>query len=75
MNITQYKRREIETIPAIQIDSTNIAEMEQFYQTTFKIGEYLILPDEREDTDKIIFRKASVWSKEAFESTFIIGGV
>jgi hypothetical protein len=57
-------------IKATQIDTSNIAELEKFYQTTFDIGDYLILPDEREDTDKLVRQRACVWNRERFESLF-----
>lgn len=70
MIIKNYKPIIQETIPAVQIDSSNIAELEKFYQTTFDIGSYIILGDEREDTKNVAYRRACVWSKEAFESRF-----
>ena len=58
------------TIQAVQIDNNNVAELNTFYQTEFKIGEYLILPDSREDTEKVAFRRACIWDKERFEDSF-----
>ena len=65
-----YKAIQKGTIEVVEIDQHNISELEKFYSCNFDIGSYLILPDERNDTDTMKYRRASIWDKQSFESTF-----
>lgn len=70
LDVRKYRRREVNVVPAVQITTHNIVGLENFYNTSFVIGEYLIMPDELDDTAKVSRRKASIWNRGSFERTF-----